>query len=333
MSKILEATKRNALVESRAASPQVPEGRQSPTAANTSQPMQPRKGPQNVIKWLASANPPKRKKTKDRWETIQETKEMNPNELHIRGYGVPEDNRQIPFQPRQSLDQYYYSQLENTSARDKDQVVYRYTNNPRNSTEPKIFMVDQLWMWLINGGITKACKTMEICIDLISDTLITCAPNPWRHGKPSSSGDERPESNISEDWLQRGPIIEFYETLGFPSDHWLGSSDSARDSVLATFNRNHTVPKGVSFEPNLSDDPLSVHQKVLRHLQQTARQPIASLYDLAGLIATYCASTFDETQLPDDYQFFDFFEDSISIVVCLLWSKQQGIFIASSLLS
>lgn len=80
---------------------------------------------------------------------------MNPNELHIRGYGVSEVNGQIPFQPRLSLDQYYYSQLENTAARDQDQVVYRYTNNPQNSTEAKIFMVDQLWMWLINGGMDE----------------------------------------------------------------------------------------------------------------------------------------------------------------------------------
>ncbi|KAK7705778.1 hypothetical protein SLS63_014072 [Diaporthe eres] len=71
---------------------------------------------------------------------------------------------------------------------------------------------------------------------------------------------------------------------------------------------------GTSSEPSLLEDPLSIHQKVLRHLQQTSRKPIASLYDLAGLIVTCCASTFDETQVPDDYQFFDFFENSISIV-------------------
>lgn len=91
--------------------------------------------------------------------------------------------------------------------------------------------------------------------------------------------------------------------------------------MRATFRRNHTDPTGASLEPNFLEDPLSIHQKVLRHLQQTARKPIASLYDLAGLIVTCCASTFDETQVPDDYQFFDFFENSISIVVSLLCLK------------
>lgn len=157
MSKLLNTAKHNtaALAESRPASPQVPEGRQGPIPPNVNQPMKPRKGPPRVIEWLSSAPPPRSKKTKAPWETIQETREMNPNELHIRGYSVSEPNGQIPFQPRLSLDQYYYSQLENTAARDKDQVVYRYTNNPQNSTEPKIFMVDQLWMWLINGGMDK----------------------------------------------------------------------------------------------------------------------------------------------------------------------------------
>lgn len=76
-------------------------------------------------------------------------------------------------------------------------------------------------------------------------------------------------------------------------------------------------------EPNFLEDPLSIHQKVLRHLQQTARKPVASLYDLAGLIVSCCASTFDETQVPDDYQFFDFFENSISIVVSFPCSKHH----------
>lgn len=164
MSKLLNAAKHNtAPVESRAASPQEMEGRQGPVPANM--PQKPRKGPPGVLEWLSSAPPPKRKKAKEPWETRQETREVNPNELHIRGYGVSETNGQIPFQPRLSLDQYYYSQLENTAARDKDQVVYRYTNNPQNSTETKIFMVDQLWMWLINGGVEEPPKTRATCTD------------------------------------------------------------------------------------------------------------------------------------------------------------------------
>lgn len=75
----------------------------------------------------------------------------NANALLLRGYGVAEDNGRVPLQPRRTLDQYFYSHLENTAHRDKDQVVYRYTK----SEEAKIFMVDQMWLWIINGGLSN----------------------------------------------------------------------------------------------------------------------------------------------------------------------------------
>jgi len=57
---------------------------------------------------------------------------------------------EIPaLQPRRTLDQYFYTHLESTSLRDSDQVVYRYTTG---TSEAKIFMVDQLWMWILNEG-------------------------------------------------------------------------------------------------------------------------------------------------------------------------------------
>lgn len=67
--------------------------------------------------------------------------------------------------------------------------------------------------------------------------------------------------------------------------------------------------------PNAPEDPMSIQHKVLHHLKETSRKPIESIYDLAGLIATYCASSFDENQIPEDMQFFDFFERSIGSVV------------------
>jgi hypothetical protein len=51
--------------------------------------------------------------------------------------------------PRRTLDQYFYHGID-TSARDTDQVVYRYCE--RNDVERKVFMVDQLWLWIIGKG-------------------------------------------------------------------------------------------------------------------------------------------------------------------------------------
>jgi hypothetical protein len=69
--------------------------------------------------------------------------------------------------------------------------------------------------------------------------------------------------------------------------------------------------------PQLQDDPLNVHQMILKHLQTSARVPVTTAYDLAGLIAQSCANVFDQHQVPDEFQFFDFFERSIGMVVSI----------------
>lgn len=73
----------------------------------------------------------------------------NISEHLLRGYFASE----FPgLQLRRTLDQYIYAGIETTSRRDDDQVVYRYTrdNFPKGA---KIFMVDQLWLWILGGGI------------------------------------------------------------------------------------------------------------------------------------------------------------------------------------
>ena len=51
---------------------------------------------------------------------------------------------------RRTLDQFYYHAIE-TDERDIDQVVYRYTRDKRK--ELKIFMVDQLWVWILSNEL------------------------------------------------------------------------------------------------------------------------------------------------------------------------------------
>lgn len=51
------------------------------------------------------------------------------------------------YHPRRSLDQYYYSKLPDTTQRDRDQVVSKYMKDL--SGEPKMIMVDQLWLWIL----------------------------------------------------------------------------------------------------------------------------------------------------------------------------------------
>ncbi|CAK7272634.1 hypothetical protein SEPCBS119000_005229 [Sporothrix epigloea] len=64
-----------------------------------------------------------------------------------------------PLHPRRTLDQFFYHGID-TSIRDTDQVVYRYCE--RHDLEKKVFMVDQLWMWVLG-----------------KDLVITCFPQRW----------------------------------------------------------------------------------------------------------------------------------------------------------
>ncbi|CAI7581831.1 unnamed protein product [Penicillium pancosmium] len=76
--------------------------------------------------------------------------------------------------PRQTLDQYFYPHA-NTERRDQDQVVYRYqTSGPGRKIspdkEPRLFMVDRLWMWVLG-----------------EDLIVTCFPQRWNPPKADPS--------------------------------------------------------------------------------------------------------------------------------------------------
>ncbi|RMJ24336.1 ankyrin repeat protein [Aspergillus sp. HF37] len=57
---------------------------------------------------------------------------------------------------RRTLDQFFYPNID-TRIRDQDQVVYRYQTagncRERSWRDPKIFMVDQLWMWILGTNL------------------------------------------------------------------------------------------------------------------------------------------------------------------------------------
>ena len=53
---------------------------------------------------------------------------------------------------RRTLDQYYYFMLDDTRARDSDQVVYRWETTHKKAARPMIIMVNQLWLWIFADG-------------------------------------------------------------------------------------------------------------------------------------------------------------------------------------
>jgi hypothetical protein len=78
-----------------------------------------------------------------------------------------------PLHPRRTLDQSYYKTLRNTKQRDQDQVVFRATTtrchecfkaspvdlctgcNQDIKNIPRIIMVDQLWMWILDESMAS----------------------------------------------------------------------------------------------------------------------------------------------------------------------------------
>jgi ankyrin repeat protein/Mg2+ and Co2+ transporter CorA len=71
---------------------------------------------------------------------------------------------QISLHVRRTLDQFFYHNID-TQSRDRDQVVYRYqckSDDPQH-VDPKIFMVDQLWMWTLG-----------------KDLIVTAFPQRWQ---------------------------------------------------------------------------------------------------------------------------------------------------------
>jgi Mg2+ and Co2+ transporter CorA len=69
---------------------------------------------------------------------------------------------------RRTLDQSFYHNID-TQSRDTDQVVYRYQTKGKaedSDVDPKIFMVDQLWMWILG-----------------KDLIVTSFPQRWQQPK------------------------------------------------------------------------------------------------------------------------------------------------------
>ncbi|KAE8443266.1 hypothetical protein EG329_002054 [Mollisiaceae sp. DMI_Dod_QoI] len=75
----------------------------------------------------------------------------------------------VSLHVRRTLDQSFYHNID-TSSRDQDQVVYRYQLRTKGEGEydidPKLIMVDQLWMWVLG-----------------KDLIVTAFPQRWQQPK------------------------------------------------------------------------------------------------------------------------------------------------------
>ncbi|KAF3342587.1 RNA polymerase II subunit A C-terminal domain phosphatase SSU72 [Verticillium dahliae VDG2] len=219
--------------------------------------------------------------------------EKNLHEHLFRGYF---NSGTSDLQPRRTLDQYVYADIEASSNRDNDQVVYRYTKDSR----AKIFMVDQLWLWILG-----------------EDTIITCCPVRWNSWETKRQRQaEMPTAETSKPgfyikWFSgmvHNPHASLVRQRGMGYRPMMIGGHSSKEPRASQPSRNWA--DGTWPELKL-DDPLNVSQIVNRHLLKQNRSAVESVFELAGLITTCCVDLFDPHQVSEDYLFLDFFENSI----------------------
>jgi hypothetical protein len=103
------------------------------------------------------------------------TEGPSPDEKLIQAYLRSTHNLQI----RRTLDQFYYHGID-TDDRDEDQVVFRYCRD-RNK-QKKVFMVDQLWLWILGKGGGILIFRRRSLADSTTDLIVTSFPQRW--GQP-----------------------------------------------------------------------------------------------------------------------------------------------------
>jgi hypothetical protein len=132
----------------------------------------------------------------------QQHQDESMNRIHpythlIRGYFRQQRaGESSSWQPRRSLDAYFYHHLPSTTHRDRDQVVLRYTTS--HQLPVRIFMVDQLWMWILGNRECAAAPFLRALLMTCSlGTIITCSAlnhDSWiweAQGKAGKSGNRK----------------------------------------------------------------------------------------------------------------------------------------------
>jgi hypothetical protein len=110
-------------------------------------------------------------------------------------------NEPLPLHVRRTLDQYFYYTLPDKSIRDRDldQVLWRHTKD----TNPRILMVDQLWLWIIDNpkypgqGRKSILRLVRNSLLILNEeTVITAFPERWSEARMRhSSAYPQPEAS------------------------------------------------------------------------------------------------------------------------------------------
>lgn len=197
-----------------------------------------------------------------------------------------------PLHPRRTLDQAYFWRLRNTRVRDRDQVVYRYTNaefahdfRPQSPSDVK-------------NDRSRSSLTDKLMI-FKRDKAAKKENWAWtRHGEyESKNGCEQCEEDIRK--VPRAIMVD---------QLWMWVLD--KDTILTCFPQRYGMSE---------KDPSGVHQSIRLRIKARSNPDnhVLSIFDLALIILDECFDTFfNRTRTPDKRpQVMDMFAESIGRVV------------------
>jgi hypothetical protein len=142
----------------------------------------------------------------------------NPNEKLVQGYLMtPTSWNSQSLHIRRTLDQFFFRDLPDVdkgSADDDvdDQTVGRYAK--RNGLPLRIFMVDQLWLWIMDESAFQSSSVVCLFNLILTalETIITSFPQNW-HQDPNHPGRRDVLKSIDKvlSQVDRDPLLSVYD--------------------------------------------------------------------------------------------------------------------------
>jgi hypothetical protein len=209
-----------------------------------------------------------------------------------------------PLHPRRTLDQAYFWRLRTTRSRDRDQVVYRYTNA---EFAHKYRPVD-----VARSGDKKMLSSKKKLTPSVGEQENTVEEENWqwsRHGEfEEMYGCAQCDADIRK--VPRAIMVD---------QLWLWVLD--KDTILTCFPQRY----GMSYK-----DESGVHQSIRTRIKTRSNPDnhVRSVFDLALIILDECFNTFFNRARTADKrpQVMDMFAESIGRVVgCLALGSGQRI--------
>lgn len=229
------------------------------------------------------------------------TKTENPDEVMlVKAYLNSAPN----LHPRRTLDQFLYHSFD-TEKRDADQVVYRYLRDKLHG-ELKIYMVDQLWLWIWGEDLIVTSfpqrwgqvklKNDPLCVlegiieDINSKTrppvrsvhdlamVITgrCSGGFDRHriGDPEFQFMDMYDSSIGDLSVKEPELFEAFETASGEAADWLrdqqGQRVTQKGARLNFVNNLLDIKQETTLLKELKDirDELNIIKSIFSHQQK-----------------------------------------------------------------